>query len=233
VQEEKSTRVAEVVLSSVKPDTLLAGKVLGVGAVGLVQQVLWLVITSVMITYLMPLVIHSVHTAVADTAVRGGPATTAIAAAPAASPALAVLNVITPQLIGVVLAFFFSGFIFYASLFAAAGAMVNSDQEANQAAMPIMMFLIFTIIFLNPIIANATGPLAITLSWLPFSSPIVMPTRVAIGAAGLGEAAGAWIVSVLGCFATVWVGARIYRVGMLMYGKRPNFRELVKWVRIA
>ncbi|HEY6218675.1 MAG TPA: ABC transporter permease, partial [Gemmatimonadaceae bacterium] len=233
VQEEKSTRVAEVVLSSVKPDTLLAGKVLGVGAVGLLQQILWLVLSSMMISYLMPLVMSGVHSAVVDTAVVTKGAVPAAAAPPAGNPAMAVLNVITPTLIATVLAFFFSGFIFYASLFAAAGAMVNSDQEANQAAMPVMMLLIFTIIFLNPIIMNANGPLAIVLSWLPFSSPIVMPTRMALGAAGIGEAVGAWLVSVLGCVAAVWVGARIYRVGMLMYGKRPNFKELVKWVRYA
>ena len=229
VLEEKMTRVAEVVLSSVKPDTLLAGKVLGVGAVGLAQQIAWFALSAAAITFFMPFITHGMMSAsrpLADTA--------AVAAATGgAAPSMAALGLFNMQLAITILAFFLTGFMFYASLFAAAGSMVNSEQEAQQAAMPVIMLLVITIIFLNPIMMNSSGPLAVTLSWLPFSSPIIMPMRMAMGSVPMTQVIGSWIVSALGCAAAIWVAARIYRVGMLMYGKKPSMGELVKWIRSA
>ena len=233
VLEEKMTRVAEVVLSSVKPDTLLAGKVIGVGAVGLAQQIAWFALSAAMITFLLPFVTKGMMTAppIADTAAVAAAAAKAGPAAPsAAMSALAVFNV---QLLATVLGFFLTGFMFYASLFAAAGSMVNSEQEAQQAAMPVIMLLVISIIFLNPIMMSPNSTLAVTMSWLPFSSPVIMPMRLALGAASITQVIGAWIVSVLGCVAAIWLAARIYRVGMLMYGKKPSMGELVKWIRSA
>lgn len=229
VLEEKMTRVAEVVLSSVKPDTLLAGKVLGVGAVGLVQQIAWFALSAAAIYFLLPFISQGM--------MRPGAADTATAAAAAASastpPTMAALGLFTWPLAIAVLGFFLTGFIFYASLYAAAGSMVNSEQEAQQAAMPVIMLLVITIIFLNPIMMNSSGTLAVVLSWLPFSSPIVMPTRMALGSVPIAHVIGSWLVSAVGCIAAVWVAARIYRVGMLMYGKKPSMGELVKWIRYA
>ena len=234
VLEEKMTRVAEVVLSSVKPDTLLAGKVLGVGAVGLAQQVAWFALSAAVVTFFLPFVTHGMMQAkpLADTATVAVNAA-AGAGSVAAPTAMTALKLFTPQLAGTILAFFLTGFMFYASLFAAAGSMVNSEQEAQQAAMPVIMLLVVTIIFLNPIMMNSSGPLAVTLSWLPFSSPIIMPMRMALGSVPMTHVIGSWIVSALGCAAAIWVAARIYRVGMLMYGKKPSMGELVKWVRSA
>ena len=223
VLEEKTTRVAEVVLSSVKPDILLAGKVLGVGAVGLVQQILWIALSAAMVTYLMPFITSGLHQAATADTVN----------AASGSPALAAVSVFTLPVAITVLGFFLTGFIFYASLYAAAGAMVNSEQEAQQAAMPVMMLLVLTILFLNPIMMNSNGTLAVVLSWLPFSSPIVMPTRMALGSVSITTVISSWLVSAMSCVLTVWLAARIYRVGMLMYGKKPSFAELVKWVRYA
>jgi ABC-2 type transport system permease protein len=233
VLEEKMTRVAEVVLSSVKPDTLLAGKVLGVGAVGLAQQVAWFALSAAVVTFFLPFITHGMMSArpLADTAVAINAAAGAGAAAP--PTAMTALKLFTPQLAGTILAFFLTGFMFYASLFAAAGAMVNSEQEAQQAAMPVIMLLVITIIFLNPIMMNSSGALAVTLSWLPFSSPIIMPMRMALGSVPMTHVIGSWVVSALGCAAAIWVAARIYRVGMLMYGKKPSMGELVKWIRSA
>ena len=231
VLEEKMTRVAEVVLASVKPDTLLAGKVIGVGAVGLAQQIAWFALSAAVVTFFMPFITHGMMQAkpLADTAV-------AIAGAAAAAPpptAVKALALFTPQLALTILAFFLTGFMFYASLFAAAGSMVNSEQEAQQAAMPVIMLLVVTIIFLNPIMMNSNGTLATTLSWLPFSSPIVMPMRMAMGGVPTAHVIGSWIVSALGCAGAIWLAARIYRVGMLMYGKKPSMGELIRWVRAA
>jgi ABC-2 type transport system permease protein len=233
VLEEKMTRVAEVVLSSVKPDILLAGKVLGVGAVGLAQQIAWFALSAAMIYFFMPFVTSGMMSAarpVADTAAAVSAAAATGAAPPAAITALGLFSV---SLAVAILAFFLTGFMFYASLFAAAGSMVNSEQEAQQAAMPVIMLLVITIIFLNPIMMNSSGALAVTLSWLPFSSPIIMPMRMAMGSVPMSHVIGSWVVSALGCAAAIWLAARIYRVGMLMYGKKPSMGELVKWIRYA
>jgi ABC-2 type transport system permease protein len=231
VLEEKMTRVAEVVISSVKPDVLLAGKVLGVGAVGLVQQIAWFALSAAAVYFFLPFITHGMASpAVNATKVLADTAKVAAAGAP---PTMAALGLFTLPLALTVLGFFLTGFIFYASLYAAAGSMVNSEQEAQQAAMPVIMLLVVTIIFLNPIMVNSTGTLAVTLSWLPFSSPIVMPTRMALGSVPLSHVVGSWIVSAVACIGAVWVAARIYRVGMLMYGKKPSFPELLKWIRYA
>lgn len=219
VLEEKTTRVAEVVLSSVKPDTLLAGKVLGLGAVGLTQQILWLAISAYIMQNVAPLIMRSGGRAAAAT--QGG------------ASSIIGSGVLTPGLFAAVLAFFLVGFVFYATLFAAAGAMVNSEQEAQQAAQPIMILLVATIVLIQVVMLNPVGPLAQTLSWLPFSSPIVMPMRMTMMAIPWWQVVGSIVVGLAGCALAVWLAARIYRVGMLMYGKKPSFAELARWVKYA
>lgn len=233
VLEEKMTRVAEVVLSSVKPDILLAGKVIGVGAVGLAQQIAWFALSAAMIYFFLPFITSGMMSAarpIADTAAAASAAAATGAAPPAALTALGLFSF---GLAISILGFFLTGFMFYASLFAAAGSMVNSEQEAQQAATPVMMLLVFTIIFLNPVMMSPSGGLAVALSWLPFSSPIIMPMRMAMGAVPMSHVIGAWLVSLVGCIVAIWLAARIYRVGMLMYGKKPSMGELVKWIRYA
>lgn len=219
VLEEKTTRVAEVVISSIKPEVLLAGKVAGAGAVGLTQQVLWIAISAYLISNFGPLVMKSTG-ALAPSA--GG-----------ASVLGATLGGLTVGLFVVVVLYFLLGFIFYASLLAAAGAMVNSEQDAQQAAMPIMYLLIGSWLFVNSVIVNPTGNIARVLSWLPFSSPLFMPMRMSLSPVSWLSVAGSLAVCALGCVCAVWLAARIYRVGMLMYGKKPSLAEVAKWVRYA
>lgn len=208
VMEEKTTRVAEVVMSSVSPDILLAGKVIGVGAVGLTQQLTW--VASGILFWTQRARIFSL---------LGFPSMPAIS-----------FPTIEPMVLVALLLFFVLGYTFYASLFAAVGAMVGSQEEAQQAAQPVIMLLVFSIIFVQPVMTNPTGRLAEVMSWLPFSSPIIMPMRMtATQVSGL-EISAVLLGLVLACFASVWVSARIYRVGLLMYGKRPSIRELAKWV---
>jgi len=222
VIEEKTTRVAEVVISSVKPETLLAGKVIGVGGVGLTQQVAWLAITAYLVSFFMPIVLKGTTVGAS-----------ASANAAAASPVTGVLNSLTPMVIGVALGYFIIGFVFYATLFAAAGAMVNSEQEAQQAAMPVIALVMSAWLCVNPIMLAPTGKLAVILSWLPWASPIIMPIRMGMTTVSPVEIAGSMIVAVLGSIAAMWLGGRIYRVGMLMYGKKPSFREVAKWIKYA
>jgi ABC-2 type transport system permease protein len=224
VLEEKTTRVAEVVISSVKPETLLAGKVLGVGAVGLTQQAAWFGIALYLMNFFMPIVLKG--SAFGARAAAG-------AASGAAATASGVMGSMTPAVIAIALGYFIVGFIFYASLYAAAGAMVNSEQEAQQAAVPVMILAMSTWIMVNPVMLNPNGAIAVVLSWLPWSSPIIMPLRMGLTSVSPYVIAGSMIVAAIGCVGAVWLSARIYRVGMLMYGKKPSVAELAKWIRYA
>jgi ABC-2 type transport system permease protein len=163
---------------------------------------------------------------------KGAPAGGA-AAASAASPVTGVLNSITPMVIGVAIGYFIIGFVFYATLFAAAGSMVNSEQEAQQAAMPVIALVMSAWLCVNPIMLAPTGKLAVILSWLPWASPIIMPIRMGLTTVSPVEIAGSMIVAVLGSIAAMWLSGRVYRVGMLMYGKKPSFSEVAKWIRYA
>lgn len=224
VLEEKTTRVAEVVISSVKPESLLAGKVLGVGAAGLVQQTAWFAISLYLINFLGPIFMKGSSIAAAASDATGGAATPDIGAA---------LGAISLATIGVALVYFLVGFAFYGTLYAAAGSMVNSDQEAQQAAMPILVLAMSGYIFLNPVMLAPNSTLSVVLSWLPWTSPIIMPIRMGLTTVSPLSVAGSIMLAALGSVFAVWLSARIYRVGMLMYGKKPSMAELMKWIRYA
>ena len=218
VLEEKSTRVAEVVISSVKPEVLLAGKVLGVGGVGLTQQAAWLGITAYLMSFVTPIL------------TKGLSGQAAAAAADQFGGGFATISLAT---IGLVLVYFIIGFVFYASLYAAAGSMVNSEQEAQQAAAPVLILLMSTWLLVNTVLVNPNSKLAVALSWLPWSSPIIVPLRVGLTTVSPITIAGSIVVAILGCIGAVWLSARIYREGMLMYGKKPSFAEVARWIRYA
>ena len=207
VIEEKTSRVAEVVMSSVPTDTLLAGKVLGVGAVGLTQQILWVATTYVLLKLRAPLMER-----------LGAPPTSF--SLPEISMGAAIL----------LLLFFLLGFIFYSSLYAAVGSAVNSEQEARQAASPLMIMIVFAGVFIQPVLLSPTGTMAQVLSLLPITSPIIMPIRMAVTGVPPLELAASLAFLAIGCVAALWLASRIYRVGLLMYGKRPTMREMARWV---
>lgn len=207
VIEEKTSRVAEVVMSSVPTDTLLAGKVLGVGAVGLTQQILWVATTYILLKLRAPLMEK-----------LGAPMMTF--SLPEISLGAAIL----------LLLFFVLGFIFYSSLYAAVGSAVNSEQEARQAATPLMIMIVFAGVFIQPVLLNPTGTIARVLSLVPITSPIIMPIRMAVTGVPPLELAASIVFLALGCVAALWLASRIYRVGLLMYGKRPTMREMARWV---
>jgi ABC-2 type transport system permease protein len=222
VMEEKTTRVAEVVVSSVRPSTLMAGKVLGVGAVAVVQQLLWIGISSAMLAMLAPVM------------AKLGDKGTAGQVPPNGRAALgAMLPNVDPILIVAVIVFFLLGYLFYASLFAAVGATVNSEQDAQQASAPIAFLLIPSFVFVQPIALNPTGTLARVMSFLPFSAPIIMPMRMSLVEVPLWEVGLSFASALAGCVLAIWFAAKIYRVGLLMYGKRPTYREMMKWMRYS
>lgn len=210
VIEEKQTRVAEVIISSVKPETLLRGKVLGVGAVAFTQIAVWIAAGWLLASFRAPLF-----------------AAIGLPAAPVQLPGLSLTFAV------LLLLYFVLGFVFYAALFAMVGAMVNTDQEAQQAATPVMMLVVFSAVFIQPVLFSPSGPLAQWLSLLPFSSPILMPVRLGTISVPWIEIAASLLLLVLSCMLALWLAARVYRVGLLMYGKKPTVRELARWIRYA
>ncbi|HEY0972466.1 MAG TPA: ABC transporter permease [Gemmatimonadales bacterium] len=210
VQEEKQTRVAEVVLSSAPATSLLGGKVLGIGLVGLTQMLVWTG-TAILITRLRQPILAALG----------------VESLPFRLPSISAGAIV------VLLLFFVLGYALYAAMFAAVGAMVNSDQEAQQAAQPVMFLLIGSILFLQVVMQNPNGGLASAVTRIPFFAPILMPIRMSLTEVGTLELTLVLAGIALTCVAMVWLAARIYRVGLLMYGKRPSMRELVRWVRHA
>lgn len=207
VIEEKTTRVAEVIVASVRPHILLAGKVLGVGAVGLTQMVIWLVTSLLMGRYRM-----SVFKLLG------------LNASPIQIPD------ISPSLALVLLTYFLLGYILYAAMFAAVGAMTSSEAEAQQAQLPVILLLVAGIIFLQPVLSAPDSKLAQMLGWIPFTSPIMMPLRMSAVEIPSWDIALSLLALVAACYLAVYVAARIYRTGILMYGKRASLREVARWV---
>jgi ABC-2 type transport system permease protein len=201
---EKTSRIMEVLLSTVTPSELLGGKIFGVAAVGLTQVLIWF-------------------------------AAGAIAAAPGA---FTLSNMIRQAnftiLTGVYFAvFFLLGYLLYSSLCAALGSTVNSEQEAQQFQFVVMLPLIFSFFFMLKAARVPNDPIIVGLSFFPLSSPLVMYARVVLGAAPLWQillSIGILLVSVA---AIIWLCARIYRIGVLMYGKKPTLPEIIKWIRYA
>ena len=223
VLEEKTSRVAEVVISSVKPETLLAGKILGVGAVGLTQMALWLVSISFLGSFIGGAMMRT----------RGGTDMTALRDAGAADLAASSMSGFSFGVLGLIIVFFLLGYTFYSSLYAAAGAMVNSEQEAQQALTPVLMFVIASALLIQPVLLNPGSSLARVASIVPFSAPIIMPLRMSLVHVPPLDIGLSVLGLLLACAVSVWLAGRIYRVGMLMYGTKPSLGELARWIRAA
>ncbi|MBU6367623.1 MAG: ABC transporter permease [Gemmatimonadetes bacterium] len=208
VLEEKQSRVAEVVIASIAPGRLLLGKVLGVCAVGLTQMGVWLGASLAFWHWRAPLF-----------SALGVPA-----------PGF-TLPALEGGTLAVLLAFFITGFLLYSGIFAATGASVNSEQEAQQAQTPVMVLLVSTIVFAQSVLMQPDGTLARVLSLLPHSAPIMMPMRMTVTQVPTVEVALALASVAAGAAVSIWAAARIYRVGLLMTGKRATVAELLRWLR--
>jgi len=211
VIEEKSTRINEVLISSLKPFQLLLGKILGVGSAGLLQLGIWTGTAMVLTTY---------RTEVAG--LLGIPAQTVVGLQ---------LPTVSPALMIVLLLFFFLGFFLYASAYGAVGAMCNSVQESQQAAMPITMLIVVSFISVFSLLNDPNGTLARVMSLIPFSAPLVVPVRYSLSPLPPLELLAAIVCTILGVLAVAWVAGRIYRVGILMHGKKAKLGEVIRWVR--
>ena len=214
VTEEKTNRIAEVVVSSVKPFQLMLGKIIGIGMVALTQFLIWIVCVFL---------IYNI-----GKFSNGGSMANAVGMVQKVFTSVHIFLVI-----GCFIFYLLAGFFFYSSLYAAIGSAINEDmREAQSLSFPITMLIIFSIALMTPTISNPSSSLAVWASIIPFSSPIVMMARIPFGVPntvpwwqlGLSMA-----LLIAGFIFTTWFAARIYRTGILMYGKKPSWKEMIKW----
>ena len=213
VLEEKTSRIMEVLSSSLSPFQLMLGKVVGVGSVGLFQLGIWAAAALYLTANLVPVlrVLHLPAEAAADISVPNIP----------------------PALLVIFLTFFLLGFMLYASLYAAVGAMCSTQQDTQQAQQPVMIGIVAGFMCMFPVLNDPSGSLARTLSLIPFVAPFVTPLRYSIAPLPPSQLLMSMAATLAGVLAIIWFASRIYRVGILAYGKRPTFKELWGWIRTA
>ncbi|HZW78784.1 MAG TPA: ABC transporter permease [Flavobacteriaceae bacterium] len=230
VIEEKTSRVIEVIISSVKPRVLLLGKILGTTLAGITQFLIWVVLILILMTVVSSF--FGVDTS-SMTATQQALEASADGSAQDfyATIMMEVMNMPLLNLTIMFILFFIGGYLLYASLYAAVGAAVDSETDTQQFMMPILMPLILAVyVGMFTVIENPHGSVSQIFSYIPLTSPVVMLMRIPFGVPIWQQ-----IVSVAMLFATfaliVWVAAKIYRVGILMYGKKPTYKELLKWLK--
>jgi ABC-2 type transport system permease protein len=202
VLEEKSTRVVEILVSSVPPFQLLMGKILGVAASGLTQTAVWI-----------------------GTAALLGAGVLPIAASTGALPSFTVLQLVFFPV------FFILGYLLFASLYAAVGAMFNNEQEAQQAATMVVIPVIIPVIMMQMVIANPSSTASVALSLIPLFTPLIMYLRILVETPPMWQIALSLVLTAATLVGVIYISGKIYRTGILMYGKRPNLKELWRWVR--
>lgn len=211
VVEEKTNRIMEILVSSLSPFELMLGKVIGVGSVALLQLGIWTGTAKVLASQRV-----------------------AIAGLLGASPSDAMsmpIPSISGELLAVYLSFFVLGFFLYSAAYAAVAATVSTQQEAQQAAMPITLCIVVGLMLMFGLLDEPNGTLARTMSMIPFFAPFVTPVRYSLSPLPLMEVLASAGITGLGVLAVAWVAGRIYRVGILMYGKRASVMEILRWIR--
>ena len=233
VMEEKTNRIVELMVSSVKPFQLMMGKIIGISLVGFVQLAIWGVMLALILTGASALFgINAAEAGMASPA--GGMAMAPEVATAAASSEneilTALINLPYAELGIMFVLYFVGGYLLYASFFAAVGASVNEQEDSSQFMMPVVLIMVFGLYAAMGSTQNTNGPLAFWASMFPLTSPIVMMVRIPFSVPLWEE-----LLSLALLYATsilfVWFSARIYRVGILMYGKKPTLKEMLKWIR--
>ena len=243
VIEEKTNRIIEVIISSVKPFQLMMGKITGIGLVGLTQFLLWVIFTGMIVTVgisafsskikpgtateqLIPsqaksMTAMQLPNAADSTKVTGEQSNEAIAA---------IESIDFPVMIGMFLFFFLFGYLLYAALFAAVGSAVDSEADTQQFMLPLTVPLILSIVMAQYVIQEPQGPVAFWFSIIPLTSPVIMMIRIPFGVPYY-QIILSMTLLVAGFLGATWLAAKIYRTGILMYGKKVSYRELWKWLK--
>ncbi len=239
VIEEKTNRIVEVIISSVKPFQLLMGKILGVGLVGLTQFALWISLTFVLTSFgtsvfgsKKVLEVAQKEISATPKSKEAKPAITSINPNET-SPIEKILNssqsLNIPLIIGCFLFYFFFGYLFYASVYGAIGSAVDSETDTQQFMFPIMLPLLAGYMVGLMTTGQADNKLLFWCSIIPFTSPITMMARLPFGV-DAWEIVLSMVLLLLSTFGMVFIASKIYRVGILMYGKKASFKELSKWI---
>jgi len=227
--EEKTSRIVEVVISSVKPFQLMMGKIIGIGLVGLTQFMLWIVLSASLMTVATTILFKDKVEQVKSEMPMSKQVEAVSNDGPGMDIVKAVQTVQWTYILPVFIIFFLGGYMLYSALFAAVGSAVDSDTETQQFMLPITLPLLFTYIMsFSFIVNNPDSSLSFWLSIIPFTSPIAMMVRLPFGVPNWELALSIFLL-IGGFIFTTWVASRIYRVGILMYGKKVSFKELGKW----
>jgi len=242
VMEEKSNRIVEIIVSSVKPFQLMMGKIVGIALVGLTQFLIWIFLTFA--------IVGAVSAAMPDVFRFTPQENIYISSSQSLNPAelqqqmqqvqqhntpagqiMEALQAINYEIMILSFIFYFlGGYLLYAALFAAIGSAVDNEADTQQFMLPITIPMIFSIVMAQMVMNNPSGPVAFWLSIIPFTSPIIMMVRIPFGVPWFDL----WlsvILLIMGFLGTTWLAAKIYRTGILMYGKKVSYKELWKWVR--
>ncbi len=224
VIEEKSNRIVEIVVSSVKPFELLLGKITAIGSAGITQFLLWILL-SVGVMLVMPLIMGPI-----DPAAVQQPGVDVEQTMSQAEKIVYQIQIFDWSILWFVPLYFLGGFFLFGSLMAAAASAVDNIQDAQQFLTPINILLILPVLFFSNLIQNPNGAFASFISIFPFSSPVSMLLRLSLTDVPWYEIALSLALLVLTFLGCVWVAGRIYRTGILMYGKKPSFKEIFRWV---
>lgn len=232
VIEEKTSRIIEVIISSVKPIQLMLGKIIGTSLAGVTQFVIWLIVGGVLMV--MASMMFGIDFAAVQTpqqemmeqAMQNQNVTMEIQQFVTAFQHLPLLNLIIAFLL-----FFISGYLLYSSLYAAIGAAVDNETDTQQFMLPIIMPLVLAVyVGIFTVIEDPHGTISTIFSFIPLTSPVVMLMRIPFGVP-LWQQALSLLILMSTFICTVWFAAKIYRVGILMYGKKPSYKELIKWIK--
>jgi len=232
VMQEKTSKIVEILVSSVKPYQLMMGKILGVALVGLTQFALWMILTFAILS-IGPMLINVDPQVAADAANgmsvagSGGSKTQALEAMDKLNDVLGEINI--PLILGAFLYFFLTGYLFNAALFAMVGAAVDSEADTQQFMMPIMMPVIVSMMMLGPVLKDPGGDLAFWLSMIPFSAPIIMMVRIPFDVP-TWQLILSMLIMIGGFMGTTWMAGRVYRIGILMHGAKVNYKVIFKWM---
>ncbi len=230
VIEEKANRIIEVMASSVRPFELMMGKVVGIGLLGLTQLTFWLILGAVLFWLKGDIISLFASPNVQMAATMGG------ATGGPDQEFLATVASLPAPSIGLVLSFvfyFLTGYFVYATLFAAIGSAVDQESDAQQLQLPVTLPIIIPMLFIQYIMSNPESTLSIILSLFPFFSPILMIVRIAATEVPLWEIALSVVLMIGTFFLCIMFAAKVYRIGILMYGRKPQLKDLIKWIRIS
>ncbi len=235
VMEEKKSRIIEVIISSVKPYELMAGKIIGTALVGLTQVAIWIIVGVVVIIgvqgFFSPESAQQMGQSIMETQSQLNPAMSQAAQSNKVIEVMEMIgNLNLPLILFVFVFYFLIGYLLYSSLLGAVGAAVDNDEDSQQMVFPVTFPLILSIMLLFPIARNPEGPVAFWCSVIPFTSPVAMMARIPYGIP-TWELLLSMFLLVLTTIGAIAAAAKIYRTGLLMYGKKVNLKELIKWLR--